>query len=97
MLSIDYNRSAKKELFDSSLYYSEQAPGLGERFLKEVENCLREIAHSPQRYPKYFKDIRRCVMSQFPYGIYYRIEGTIIRILAVAHSSRHPNYWKHRN
>jgi hypothetical protein len=57
MLIVDYNRAAKKELFDSSLYYSKQTPGLGERFLKEVESCVQEIAASPRRYPKYFKDI----------------------------------------
>ena len=97
MLTIDYNRAAKKELFDSSDYYSQQRPGLGERFLTEVESCVQEIATSPGRHPKYFKDVCRCVMTQFPYGIYYRVEGEKIRILAVAHSSRHPNYWKHRS
>jgi len=96
MLVVDYNRAAKKELFDSSGYYSKQTPGLGERFLKEVEDCVQEIATSPRRYPKYFKDICRCVMPKFPFGIYYRVEGGKIRILAIAHSSRHPDYWKWR-
>jgi plasmid stabilization system protein ParE len=96
MLTVVFNQAARKELFNSSLFYSKQAPGLGERFLVEVENWVGEISRSPQRYPLYFKDVRRCVMSQFPFGIYYRVEGTKIRILAVAHSSRHPDYWKRR-
>jgi toxin ParE1/3/4 len=69
MLTLDYNRAARKELFDSSLHYAKQVQGLGERFLTEVEDSLRAIAHSPDRFPKYFNDIRRCVMPQFPYGI----------------------------
>ena len=97
MLTVDYNRAAQKELFDSSHYYSQQMPGLGERFLVEVGSCIQEIAASPRRHPKYFKDVCRCVMPQFPYGIYYRVENEKIRILAIAHSSRHPDYWKRRS
>jgi toxin ParE1/3/4 len=97
MLGVSYNRAAKKELFDSSLYYSKQIPGLGERFLKDVESCIQEIATSPKRHSRYFEDVHRCVMSQFPFGIYYREVGEKIRILAIAHSSRHPDYWKRRS
>src|SRR5271155_1810978 len=96
MLDADYHQAARKEMFDSSLYYSKQAPGLGERFLNEVEKSVLEITRSPHRHPMYFEDVRRCVMSQFPYGIYYRLQDVKIRILAVAHCSRHPDYWKHR-
>ena len=49
MLAIRYNAAAGKELIATSLYYEKQAPGLGERFLTEVENSVREIASSPQR------------------------------------------------
>jgi toxin ParE1/3/4 len=96
MLAIRYNTGASKELVTSALYYSKQALGLGERFLIEVENSVREIATSPQRFPQYHKNVRRCVMSQFPYGIYFREDGDKIRILAIAHTSRHPAYWKLR-
>jgi toxin ParE1/3/4 len=96
MLTIHYNRAAKKELFDSSFYYSKQAPGLGAQFLHEVEVFTSRIALSPNRWPRYSKDVRRCVMSRFPFGIYYRVDGEKIRILAIAHSSRYPAYWKLR-
>ncbi len=96
MLKPDFNRAAKQELFDSADYYANQGPDLAERFLQEVEGRLQEIAASPSRYPTYFTDIRRCVMSGFPYGIYYRVLDDKIRVLAIAHFSRHPAYWKHR-
>ena len=96
MLTVSYNRTAKKELFESSHYYSTQKSGLGERFLNDVESCIQEIAVSPKRHPRYFEDVHRCVMTRFPFGIYYRVEAEKIRILAIAHSSRHPDYWKYR-
>ncbi len=40
-------------------------------------------ASSPGRHPKYFKDIRRCLMRHFPYRIYYRVEDGRVRIPAV--------------
>jgi hypothetical protein len=32
----------------------------------------------------------------FPYALYYRVGSEEIRILAVKHHSRHPDYWKNR-
>ena len=32
----------------------------------------------------------------FPYYIAYFIRGNVIVIAAVAHGSRHPDYWKNR-
>jgi hypothetical protein len=65
MLTIRYHRSAKKELLDSSLYYSRQVAGLGEQFLNEVDLAIRQIVLTPDRFPPYFEEVRRCVRSRF--------------------------------
>ena len=41
-------------------------------------------------------DIRRRLISRFPYAILYSDEGEILYILAVMHLRRDPNYWKSR-
>ena len=36
------------------------------------------------------------VVEGFPYELIYQFEGTVAVIIAVAHSSRRPGYWRDR-
>ncbi|MCD5417498.1 type II toxin-antitoxin system RelE/ParE family toxin [Candidatus Bipolaricaulota bacterium] len=38
----------------------------------------------------------RAIMHRFPFGVFYRIEGDSIVVVAVLHGSRHPKRWKER-
>ena len=42
------------------------------------------------------RDIRRCLTKTFPFSVIYSVQGDTIFIIAVAHGSREPGYWKHR-
>lgn len=35
-------------------------------------------------------------MERYPYGIIYRVDGAEILIVALAHTSRQPEYWRGR-
>jgi toxin ParE1/3/4 len=82
-----YHPSAEAEVVEATRYYEAKDAGLGERFLQEYEAAVVRIVEA---------DLRRHLLSQFPYGIYYRLEGDEIRILVVKHHSRHPAYWRDR-
>jgi len=43
-----------------------------------------------------FDEFRRLPAQRFPYSVIYRIDNESIFILAIAHSSRGPGYWRHR-
>ena len=46
---------------------------------------------------RYFaKDFRKIKVGKFRYSIVFRVRGEEIQILAVAHMSRKPLYWKNR-
>jgi toxin ParE1/3/4 len=36
------------------------------------------------------------VLNRFPFALIYRIERDEVQILAVAHHSRRPGYWRER-
>jgi plasmid stabilization system protein ParE len=40
--------------------------------------------------------LRRLLVPRFPYGLLYRVEDERIFIVAVAHFSRRPGYWRSR-
>jgi plasmid stabilization system protein ParE len=91
-----YHPDAEKELIEAARFYERRVAGLGDRFLREFDAAVAEIAAAPDRYRRVEDDLRRCVMRRFPYAIYYRPEGGALRILVVKHHSRHPDYWRYR-
>ena len=48
--TIVYHPLAEKEYYESILWYEENKTGLGERFIKEVENSLNHIENNPYEY-----------------------------------------------
>ncbi|MFQ5737984.1 MAG: type II toxin-antitoxin system RelE/ParE family toxin [Acidobacteriota bacterium] len=66
------------------------------RFVEAVEDTIRGILESPERWRVLDEDVRRCLTHVFPYGVLYTIEPDSILIVAVMHCSREPGYWKRR-
>jgi mRNA-degrading endonuclease RelE of RelBE toxin-antitoxin system len=50
----------------------------------------------PESSPEIETEIRRCLLSRFPYGIIYGIDDNTVIVIAVAHLHREPNYWMDR-
>jgi plasmid stabilization system protein ParE len=91
-----YHPDAEAELIEAAQFYQRKSPGLGDRFLREFDAAIAAIQVAPQRWGIVEGDIRRYLMDRFPYGIYYRAEGEVLRILVVKHHKRHPDYWRYR-
>ena len=94
MRGVQFNRLADRELTEAIRYYESQSPGLGERLLEEVELGVAFLRRYPEAAPKVLGSIRRFVLATFPYYLLYRpLPSKGIRILAVAHQKRQPDYW----
>jgi toxin ParE1/3/4 len=87
---------ARRELARAALYYDGRQHGLGDRLLEVVGAAVRDIRDFPNAYPMIDDVHRRCLTRVFPYAIVYRIEFDIVWVIAVAHASRRPNYWRRR-
>jgi plasmid stabilization system protein ParE len=91
-----YHPDAEVEVVEAAQIYEGKVPGLGDRFLRELDAAITIIQEAPGRWSVIEGEVRRFVMKRFPYGIYYRVEGADLRILVVKHHSRHPDYWRYR-
>lgn len=87
---------AQSELAEAIAYYEAAVPGLGSRFLNEVERTIQRILSQPEAWTKVSEMQRRCRTRRFPYGIIYAIEQDVIVITAVMNLRRHPNCWRDR-
>jgi plasmid stabilization system protein ParE len=96
MLTVVYHPEAEAEVIAAGRHYNERLPGLGADLLDEVNQAVAAILKTPTRWRIIDEDVRRYSTKRFPYTIFYRVEPARIRILAVAHHRRHPNYWKDR-
>ena len=73
-MRVIFSLEAQLEFDDAERYYSQQLPGLGERFRAEVRSALGRIRMWPLSCPVERGDIRRLILTRFPYKLLYSIE-----------------------
>ena len=92
----EFHPEALEEFEEAALYYSRRQPGLDLRFIESVRETVDRILEEPIRWRILEEDVRRCLTHVFPYSVLYTIERDSVLILAIAHCSRKPGYWKAR-
>jgi plasmid stabilization system protein ParE len=95
-MNYSYHPDAEKELEQVEEYYDNIREELGDRFRDEIQVAISRILKLPNGWQPLSQVVRRCRLNTFPYGIVYRVKTDEIRILAVMHLSRKPNYWVDR-
>ena len=95
-MKVIYHPKAELELIEAARFYKLMVPNLGTEFLDEVDEAISDILSAPTRWRIIEVDIRRYVLRRFPYAVYFRTLPDHLRILAIKHHSRHPDYWRGR-
>ncbi|MBL0943351.1 MAG: type II toxin-antitoxin system RelE/ParE family toxin [Hydrogenophaga sp.] len=88
-----FHPEALRELQEQVAYYEQQSPGLGERFLAQVEAAARIAVAMPGVGSPYRHGTRRVFPKDFPHSVVYRMVGYRLVILAIAPFRRKPGYW----
>lgn len=92
-----FHPEAVAEMIEAAQYYEGRQLGLGSRFLDAVEFTARQIERQPTLGRVDPAGRRRRAVKRFPYRLIYRIKDSDTYILAVAHGSRRPGYWRQRD
>lgn len=92
---------AARELNEAADWYEGRQPGLADRFLADFDDLLPLIRRHPAAFPclqdiPMGLEVRRALMSVFPYALIFLELKREIRVIAVAHTSRRPGYWIYR-
>lgn len=95
-MEIRFLTLAKREVDDAVRWYEEKERGLSRDFLDELDHVVRLIRRYPRAGMQIETDIRRFLLTRFPYSIIYGIEEDGIVVIAVAHQNREPSYWAAR-
>jgi toxin ParE1/3/4 len=90
---------ALKELLGYATWYDDKKSGLGDRFLDTIQRTLAADQQFPNGQPPIDAHYRKILTPIFPFALIYRIDrdtDTLI-VVAVAHLSRKPDYWRRRD
>lgn len=88
--------AARQEYDDAVDYYEAQRVGLGTRYANRVRDVLTRIGNNPKMHGIVFSDIRKAVVTKFPYCIFYRELTDRVEVIAVFHTRRDPAVWQQR-
>jgi toxin ParE1/3/4 len=65
-------------------------------FLSAVKQTVERISTHPEAGAPLAGELRKRIVIGFPYYIIYRVWEEYIYLVAVAHHSRRPGYWRDR-
>lgn len=89
---------AEQELVEGALFYAREANAkLGQAFISEFERTAALLAEQPHLGAIWHGQIRRLPLRRFPYSVVYYINTAGVRVLALAHQSRKPGFWRGRS
>ena len=89
-------RSAELDAELAALDYELERPGLGSRFLDELDQLVERIGEGPLQFPLVHPGVRRGLLRHFPYGVYFTVGEEEARIIAVLHLHRHSDALQNR-
>jgi plasmid stabilization system protein ParE len=98
---VSLSPEAVVELIEAASWYETRQPGLAVKFLQEIDQAQQAIQSRPLSFPRLANtavdlEIRRALLPRFPYALVFLELQTEIRVHAIAHAKRHPDYWLNR-
>lgn len=95
-MNVGFHPEALQELEEAARYYKTCRPGLELHFIDCVEAAIQKAATDPLRWRIFDGEVRRCLVTVFPFAVLYQVFEKRIVILAIMHCHRAPGYWRHR-
>lgn len=94
--SVEISDDAEIDFDKSYKYYSADSLEIADTFFKQINFSLENIQQTPYSFSKIHKNIRKYIVKKFPFVIYFQVIDTLIKVIAIFHTSRNPEIWNDR-
>ena len=95
-MTLEFHPAAEQELDAAAAFYERRRDGLGEDLLAEVEDVCALVSEY-SAIGRRVDGIHRSVpLRKFPFQLFYRVHGTLVQVVVVAHTRKRPGYWRSR-
>lgn len=95
-LSVRFLPEAREEFDRATDWYAARGRALGRDFVACVKEVIKRIAANPNIHATVHGDVRKAVVSRFPYVVLYKEEAGDLLVVSVFHTSRDPAEWQSR-
>jgi plasmid stabilization system protein ParE len=96
-IKVEFHRLALKEYDEARKWYAERSAGAAQKFKEAVDEATVRIARAPESLPRMSGPYRWARVRRFRYILVFRPRRPDeMVVVAVAHTSRRPGYWRRR-
>lgn len=78
---------AERDLAAAASWYEQQRAGRGREFPDEFVVMKDRLSDTPLIWPIVHRSTHRALLNRFPFGVYFRMDGADVVIVAVMHGS----------
>ncbi len=89
---------AKTDIREARDWYNQIQPNLAKRFTADMAATLRKLARNLTAFAIRYKQTRLANFDTFPYAAHFYVDdkSDTVFVLAIMHTSRHPDTPKNR-
>ncbi len=95
-MKLVYHPSVRRDVREILDYYDARSDSAGDRFFEALQAAERNIEEHPTGHHFIDPLRRRCNLEHFPYHLIFQVVADEVRVLALRHHRRHPQYGLHR-
>ncbi|MCP5170317.1 MAG: hypothetical protein H6999_11265 [Hahellaceae bacterium] len=100
-MPLEILEEALEEAAEAAEWYERECEGLGYDFYEAIEAAFdiiedRIVPLSPMPNKTNRNDVRRLILKRFPFDIVVLERNQKTIVIAIAHQSRKPGYWRDR-
>ena len=97
MANVGFDSAALDEYQRAVAWYLARNSRAANVFTSAVGSILAAIGTHPDRFPRLDSEFREAGLTDYPYSVIYRaLPSGDVQVIAVAHASREPGYWRDR-
>jgi hypothetical protein len=98
---IEILADAANEAAEAVRWYEEERAGLGAEFESAIDAALSllevdPIPSAPAAGAAAKRGVRRIILRRFPFDLVFIESASTVKVIALSHHSRRPEYWRHR-
>jgi plasmid stabilization system protein ParE len=91
---VSLSAQARVDLRKAYDWYEGQSAGLGPRFVQAFVQAVDLATERPASFPAVEGDVRRVILSKFPFGVFFRIVADVIRVVRVIDLRSDDHKWR---
>ena len=99
--TIRIHDAATEEAAEAAVWYDREHPGLGAKFQNAIEAALDLLEHDVVPLASIpgsagAHRVQRLILRRFPYSVVVKEHDDELLVVAFAHHSKRPGYWRER-